>query len=160
MKAQLQLKVNASDTKDKLKWRFIGGPLLAQGDLGDPTSTASYALCLYDDGALAAELQVGPSGTLWAPVGSKGYKYTDASGSSDGVTKMKLLGGDADKSKLLLKGKGTALPMPTPVSGTRFFAQTTAVTAQLREVNGDCYATTFTDAETVKNTGTQYKAKK
>ncbi len=160
LKAQLQLMLNASDTKDKLKWKFSGGPALGQGDFGDPTTSATYALCLYDDGALKAELQVGPSGTLWIPVGSKGYKYTDAFGTGDGVTKINLLGGDADKSKLLLKGKGTALPMPTPVSGTRFFAQTSAVTAQLREVNGDCYATTFTDADTVKNTGTQYKAKK
>ncbi len=159
-KAQLQLKLNATDTKDKLKWKFSGGPALTQGDFGDPTTSATYALCLYDDGALKAELQVGPSGTLWVPVGSKGYKYTDALGTSAGVTKMNILGGDAGKSKLLLKGKGSALPMPTPVSGTRFFAQTSAVTAQLREVNGDCYATTFTDADTVKNTGTQYKAKK
>lgn len=59
-----------------------------------------------------------------------------------------------------MKGKGTNLPMPAPVSGTRFFAQTIAVTAQLREANGDCYATTFTDADTKKNDGTQYKAKK
>ncbi len=160
MKAQLQLKLNATDTKDKLKWRFSSGPLLTQADFGNPTATASYALCIYDDGALAAALQVGPSGTLWIPVGSKGYKYTDPTGTSAGVTKMKLLGGTAGKSKLQVKGKGTNLPMPTPVSGTRFFAQTIAVTAQLREVNGDCYETAFTDADTTKNDGTQYKAKK
>ena len=52
------------------------------------------------------------------------------------------------KSKLQVKGKGANLPMPTPVSGTRFFAQTTAVIAQLREANGDCYETSFTDADT------------
>ena len=160
LKAQLQLKLNASDTKDKLKWRFSSGPLLTQSDFGNPTTTASYALCLYDDGALAAALQVGPSGTQWIPVGSKGYKFTDLTGTSAGVTKIKLLGGDLGKSKLQVKGKGTNLPMPTPVSGTRFFAQTIAVTAQLREVNGDCYETAFTDAETTKNDGAQYNAKK
>jgi hypothetical protein len=160
LKAQLQLKLDATDTKDKLKWKFTGGPPLTQADFGDPTATASYALCIYDDGALAVELQVGPSNTLWSPIGGKGHKYKDAAGTSHGVTKMKLLGGDAGKSKLQLKGKGTNLPMPTPVSGSRFFAQTTAVTAQLREANGDCYETAFTDADTKKNDGTQYKAKK
>ena len=55
---------------------------------------------------------------------------------------------------------GSNLPMPTPVSGTRFFAQTTAVVAQLREANGDCYETSFTEADTKKNDATQYKAKK
>ncbi len=160
VKAQLQLKLNASDTKDKLKWKFSGGPLLAQGDFGDPTATATYTLCLYDDGALATELEVGPSNTLWVPVSNKGYQYKDPMGTADGVTKLKLLGGAAGKSKLQLKGKGSALPMPTPVSGTRFFAQTSAVVAQLREANGDCYESVFTDAETKKNDGAQYKAKK
>jgi hypothetical protein len=47
-----------------------------------------------------------------------------------------------------------------PVSGTRFFAQPIAVTAQQREVNGDCSDTAFTDADTTKNERTQYKAKK
>ncbi len=160
IKAQLQLKLNASDTKDKLKWKFSGGPLLGQGDFGDPTTTATYALCLYDDGALKAELEVGPSNTLWAPVGTKGYQYKDPNGSAAGVTKLKLLGGDAGKSKVQLKGKGANLPMPTPVSGMRFFAQTSAVVAQLREANGDCYQSAFTDTETSKNDGVQYKAKK
>ncbi len=160
LKAQLQLKLNASDTKDKLKWRFSGGPLLTQSDFGNPTTTASYALCIYDDGALAASLQVGPSSTLWVPVGSKGYKYTDPTGTSAGITKMKLLGGAAGKSKLQMKGKGANLPMPTPVSGARFFAQAIAVTAQLHDVNGDCYETAFIDADTTKNDGSQYKAKK
>ncbi len=155
--AQLQLKRNPDPGRYKIKWKFAGGPALGQADFGNPATTASYALCVYDDGALAAALKIGPSGTLWSPIGGKGYQYTDGMGTSDGVTKMKLLGGTVPK--LQLKGKGINLPMPAPVSGTRFFAQTTAVTAQLREANGDCYTASFTDADTKKNDGKQYKAK-
>jgi len=50
--------------------------------------------------------------------------------------------------------------MSAPLSGTQFFDATTAVTAQLREANGDCYETAFTPAEVIKNDGTQFKAKK
>ncbi len=157
VKAQLQLKLNPNPERNKIKWKFAGGPALGQADFGDPTTTATYALCIYDDGALKAALQVGPSGTLWSAIGGKGYQYADGLGGSDGVTKMKLLGGSVPK--LQLKGKGDDLPMPTPFTGIRFFAQTTAVTAQLREANGDCYTASFTDADTKKNDGKQYKAK-
>jgi len=160
MKAQFQLKLADSSIRDRLAWKFTGGPLLSQADFGDPTTTASYALCLYDDGALAASLQVGPSSALWSAYGSKGYKYKDLTGANSGVTKMKLLGGASGKSKLQLWGKGNNLPIPTPVSGTRFFNQSIGVTAQLREANGDCYTATFTDAEAKRNDETQYKAKK
>jgi len=159
-KAQLQLRDNADDTKDKLKWKFTGGPALLSSDFGEPRTTASFALCIYDDGALKAELFVGPSATLWATAGGNGFSYKDAAGSSDGVTTVKLLGGEAGASRLQVKGRGTNLPMPAPLSGTQFFDATTAVTAQLREVNGDCYETAFSPAEVIKNDGTQFKAKK
>jgi hypothetical protein len=81
-------------------------------------------------------------------------------GTSSGVARVKLLGGPPDRSRLRVTAKGLNLPMPVPVSETRFFAQTTAVTAQLREVNGDCYEASFTDADTRMNDGVQYKAKK
>ncbi len=160
VKAQLQLRKNASDAKDKLKWKFSGGPALVQSDFGDPLTTASYALCIYDGSALKAELQVAASGTLWSSKGTKGYQLKDPGGTNDGVTKVKLSGGAAGKSKLQMKGKGAGLPMPVPVSATQFFDNLSGVTAQLREVNGDCYETAFTPAQVIKNDGTQLKAKK
>ena len=80
------------DTKDKLKWKFSDGPLLTQADFGDPTSAASYALCIYDDGALKVDMQVSPSGP-WIKEGTKGYRYGDAAGTNDDNTKAKLLVG-------------------------------------------------------------------
>ncbi len=159
-KGQLQLRANTDDTKDKLKWKFTGGPLLAQSDFGDPLTSASYALCIYDGAVLKLEVRVGPSATLWKAVGTKGFLFSDSAGASDGVAKAKLLGGAAGKSKLQVKGSGTNLPMPTPVSGTQFFTNLSGVTAQLREANGECYETAFTPAQVIKNDGTQLKAKK
>jgi hypothetical protein len=39
---------------------------------------------------------------------SKGYKYKDKTGSSDGVTKAILKANLSDKSKALVKGRATA----------------------------------------------------
>jgi hypothetical protein len=160
LKGQLQLGDNADDdAKDKLIWKFLGGPALEQADFGDPTSDASYALCIYDDGVLKVEVRIPADNTKWSEVGAKGYKYKDGSGTPDGATKAKFLGGDQDRSKLQVKGKGTELPMPTPVSATQFFNNTTGVTAQLREENGDCYETSFTPGQATKNTASKFKAK-
>ena len=51
-----------------------------------------------------------PPGSNWSPLGSKGYKYKDQTAAQDGITKIILKGGDAGKSKALVKGKGLNLP--------------------------------------------------
>jgi len=159
-KGQLQLRDESDDSKDKLKWKFSGGPALLSSDFGEPRTTASYALCIYDDGVLKMEAFVGPSGTLWKAAGSKGFLFKDPAGSNDGLTTVKLLGGDAGKSALQAKGRGANLPMPSPVSGTQFFDSVTGVTVQLHQNSGDCYETAFTPAQVIKNDGAQFKAKK
>lgn len=159
-KSQLQIRIDPDDLtggKDKLKWKFKGGPALLQTDFGDPTTATNYALCIYDDGALEVTLDVPPSGTSWKPVGSKGYLYKDP-GSADGVTGVKLLGGAAGKAKLQAKGRGANLPPLVPASPTRFFDNLTSVVVQLHESDGDCYETEFTAADERKNDGTQFKA--
>jgi hypothetical protein len=153
------LKDNADDGKDRFLWKFGRGPALGQGDFGDPTGTTSYALCVYDDGALVMEVQVAPSGSLWSAVSSKGWQYKDETGGQGGVTKGKLLGGGAGKSKVQVKGKGGNVPLPAPVSGTQFLAATTSVQAQLHGSNGACYETAFTPAEVIRNDGRQFKSK-
>ena len=158
-KGMLILKDNADDTRDKFQWKFTNGPALTQASYGNPTSSTSHALCIYDNGSLVMDVQVGPSAVLWEAVTTKGWKYKDTSGAQDGATKANLLGGDAGRSKAQLLGKGTAVPLPAPVSGTQFLSATTSVRVQLHASTGTCYETTFAPAHVSKNDGVQFKAK-
>ncbi len=162
-KAQLQLRTNPADltgAKDKLKWAFRGGPALYNSAFGEPRDSDSFALCIYDDGLLQLEAQIASSSTLWTTAGGKGFLYKDKAGSSDGITKVKLLGGAAGQANLQVKGNGTNLPPLTPASVTKFFNDAVAVVVQLHQYNGDCYETSFTAADEKKNDGKSFKAKK
>jgi hypothetical protein len=162
-KSLLQIRTDPDDPtggKDKLKWKFKGGPALAQADFGDPTTATSYALCIYDDSALEVTVDVPPGDTTWKPVGGKGYLFKDPNGSADGVTGVKLFGGAAGKGKLQTKGRGANLPPLVPASPTTFFANQTSVVVQLHESDGDCYETEFTAADERKNDGTQFTARR
>jgi hypothetical protein len=161
--------------KQKLIAKLIGGPALAQTDLGNPlapiydgTGTV-VALCVYDDGGdLAGELYVPRAGDLcganvcWSPIGNppndpggagSGYKYKDANRGSSGVKSINYRGGAAGKSKAIVKASGAGLPpgMSAALEGS------TQATVQLRAVDGQCLSVTLSD---VKSNGAGvFKAK-
>lgn len=144
-------KNNANDTKDKLVWKFIKGDATTQAEFQNPTATATYALCLYYAGSLIPSAAVAPDAAKWTTISTKGYKYKDTAGTSSGIQKVTLKGGAAGKTKVLVKGKGAALPDLTLMA-------TLPITVQL--INGDngtCWESTFSTA--LKNTTSQVKAK-
>jgi hypothetical protein len=154
-KKLLLVKNKMDSTKDKLIWKFIKGAATSTADFANPQSTAAYALCIYAGtaDALVATLSVPPHNARWQPIGTKGFKYKDASGSASGVQKIILKGGAAGKTKALLKGKGLNLPDPLDSA-----ALGTNVTAQLlNHETGICWETTFSAPK--KDTQELYKAK-
>lgn len=147
-KSLLLIKNNAEDAKDKLTWKWLKGAATTLGDLGDPTAASDYTLCLYA-GTGAATLAI-PAGAGWQAAGSSGFKYSDASGTPDGVQKASLKAGAAGKAKALVKGKGINLPdAPAP-------ALALPVTVQLVG-DGACFESVFSAA--TKNDAKQFKAK-
>jgi hypothetical protein len=125
--------------KEKLVAKLGGGPALAQTDLGNPLMGAEggtgtvVSLCIYDgNGDLAGELiAAGPTSTCadgalcWKSLGSapndpsgpgKGYAYKDTDASTDGLQKLLYKGGDAGKSKAIVKAKGPSLPLGIPAA--------------------------------------------
>jgi cysteine-rich repeat protein len=151
-KSIVLIKDSSDDSKDKLLWKWIKGAALTQMDLGDPTASASYALCVYagTTSALIADAAL-PPGPNWSAIGTKGYKFKGSS--PDGLSLALLKGGAAGKSKALAKGKGATLPDPTlPLAYP--------VTVQLKKDGSPlCLESTFTSADEKKNTTTQFKAK-
>jgi len=145
------VKDNMDDSKDKIIWKFIKGQNTSQSDFANPTASATYGFCIYENGVRTGNAAVPPNSSLWATISTKGYKYKDKAGASFGIQKIILKGGADGKSKVLVKGKGAALPDPHP-------PLTFPVKVQL--VNGDtgiCWESTFTSAS--KNVMGMFKAK-
>jgi hypothetical protein len=118
-KSVLVIKNNSNNAKDKLTWKWIKGANTSTAEFGDPDmGTATYALCIYDNGALLDSAVVAP-GTGWTPISTNGFKFLDKTGAQDGVTKMILKASTNSKSKALVKGKGNNLPdgFPPPLTG-------------------------------------------
>jgi cysteine-rich repeat protein len=159
-RSSVQIRATAGGAKDRLKWKWTRGEATTLDDLGDPLTTDTYALCIYDSSAgvpnLVTTLEVPPSGA-WKPSGTKGWKYKDKSGAADGLQKAKISTGAAGRSKASLKAGGVNLPTPPPASPTALFSADPGVTVQLVNSAGTCWTTTFTS--TKKNDVDNYKAK-
>jgi len=107
---------DGASAKDKLIWKFIKGDQTSLADFSNPQATASYALCIYGgtSGALVATASVPPSPTLWSPIGTKGYKYKDQSGSQSGIQKIILKSGMSAKSYWERPANSLRVPAPVP----------------------------------------------
>jgi cysteine-rich repeat protein len=157
LKSILLLKDKSPDDKDKLLWKWVKGEPTTQADFGVPTGTTQYALCLHAGtaAALVADYAIPGDGVKWTPISTKGYKYTDPGGSSDGITKVLLKGSPQDKSKCVVKGKGVGLDD---------FDLTTLVdpvTVQLiNDATSACFESTFDEADFITSDDpSEFKAK-
>lgn len=129
-------------------------------------TNTEYALCVYDrsgdNPVLAQSALVPPGGTCdgkpcWKPL-SQGYKYKNRRGTQGGIQSIVLKGSIGDRAKLLVKGKGGHLALPTPVSTEEFFDQDPGVTIQLTNSAGFCWEATY-DAPAQRNQPGRFKDK-
>jgi hypothetical protein len=156
----LLLKDKTPDSKDRLLWKWVNGQATMAADFGEPATTTNYALCLYSGttATLIADAEVHADSQTWTFIGGKGYRYLDGTYSQDGIQKILLKGkADADKSKILWKGKGDQLDdllpgtLPLPPAGF-------PVTVQA--VNNEtpvCFESTFAEADVKSNRADQLK---
>jgi len=165
-KAGFQIKQTIGDaSKSTLKWKVGGGDLtVMQADLGDPTTSTSWTLCIYDRTAGVPEW-VGDLtvdwNSFWTSIDPKGWKYEDKTASQDGVTAVQVKTGAAGTTKAQLKGKGANLSLPAPFDVNAIFDQDTSVTVQL--VKGGpgaplCWTSDFAVSDTLSNSATLFKA--
>jgi hypothetical protein len=159
-KALLLLK-DKGGPADKLTWKWIKGEETLLEDLGDPTATTGYTLCIYDasGGTPALELQamVPPGGTCdgkdcWEAAGT-GFKFKDPSATNAGISKMIIKSGDAGKAKIVIKGKGDFLDMADlPLD------QDPQSIVQLSNSDGTCWEARFSPPA-IKNEDELFKDK-
>jgi hypothetical protein len=132
----------AGDNRDFIKWKWDKGAYFAQGDLGDPNTDTSYALCIYDTiasaPAVAAEMLITPNDG-WEVVAPKGLLFGETAGRVAGLRQIIVRTGDPGRSSIRARASGPYMPLPTPFSGTQLFAADPAVTVQLVNADGTCW---------------------
>jgi len=154
-KAILKIKQSDDPRRDGARFLWAGGPALVE-DMGDPTQTTRYELCIYDNMGVQMALGVDP-GAGWEPVGSptapRGFKFKDLAAAQDGVKLIKTKGSSLNKAKLKLIAKGEAMPD----LATLPFQY--PVTAQLYASDGMCWEAEFNITNTQRNLDSGYSAK-
>jgi hypothetical protein len=153
-KASLALTNKASDAKDRLAFTWQKGAATTLADLGTPTTSGDYALCVFDKAGGADRLVLDarlPAGGSWKARGRKGFTYKSRGGAPDGITNATLKPGGGGKATLAVQGKGAALGLPALGLGA-------PVTVQL-EAGGRaaCFGAEF--AAPSANTPARFKAK-
>jgi hypothetical protein len=145
-KALLKIRNSSDNTKDGVKFLWKGGPALVT-DMGNPTQTTRYELCIYDNRGVQMAMGV-PAGNGWTTVGQpsnpKGFKYNDPNAATQGVKQIKTKGSNLFKGLFKVFGKGDALP-DTEALPFQF-----PVTAQIY-ADGKCWEAQFDQAQTKKN---------
>ncbi len=105
------------DDRDALSWSWRKGETTLKSELGMPTGSDGYALCLYENGVFQQGWEM-PAGQqcgnkpCWKDT-SKGYSYTDRDLTPDGISSVRLKEGLVDgKATVGVRGKGVRLDMP------------------------------------------------
>ena len=153
-KAALSLKDKTPDDKDVFGWKWLKGSITTIADFGDPITTDTYELCIYDATPNLIMHATAPAGGIcnlskpkpcWS-ANAKGFKYKDKDLTPLGLQQIILQQGLASgTSKIIVKGKGVNLDMPAS------FPLAQPVTVQLKNSSGVCWEATYS-APASKNT--------
>jgi cysteine-rich repeat protein len=160
----LLLRDREPNTRDVLTWKWTKGAATFVGELGHPVGGATrYEVCVFDESAgvpsLVLRAAVEAGGTCkgspcWKALGGglKGFRYGDREAATAGLRTLVVKPGAEGKAKVIVKGKGGALPLPAlPL------AANPKVTVQLVASTGACWASVF-DAPPKANDAGQFKA--
>jgi hypothetical protein len=113
-KASLVLKDRSPNQRDSATWKWLKGTTTSLQEFGDPTTTTSYELCIFDESANIPQLVLDahiPAGSSWSGF-SRGYKYRDAEAATDGINAVVLREGDDGTASIVVKGRGAGLDAP------------------------------------------------
>ncbi len=161
-RASVQIKDDPIDSKDKVTWSWKKGDLTLKDDFGNPTQFRGphYQVCVYDNSPASQPLMnalVTAGGTCGTKAcwkeSSKGYRYTNRDGNSNGISGLSLVAGDQGRAAIKVQGKGVALDTPHPTLTLPVTVQLVADTGY----NQTCWQTQYSTA--AKNDTTQFKAK-
>jgi uncharacterized delta-60 repeat protein len=157
---RLLLRDGASDSADRLLWKWRNGEATLPAELGDPLSGDGYTLCVFDESVAAATVLAsarapGEDGSCGArscwkgvgqPPGSDGFRYRDKARTPDGLQSLRVKPGDDGEASFVVKGKGGLLDLgPLPAN------EPLEVKAQLSSDDGACFEASFSASGVLRN---------
>jgi hypothetical protein len=157
-RARLIFRNRDRSDRDKMVWKWLSGGATDRSAFGSPVTTDDYALCVYDHAAeppaLAFEAVVPAGGTCgaracWRPVGDRGFKYRNGAGTPEGITKVRLIAGADGRARILVKGRGGNLAMPSLPLGL-------PARTQLQAESGACWEAIYWPYGVVKNNAKRF----
>lgn len=155
-KSSLLIKKGRFEVQDKLSWKWLRGEATSPSELGDPTNTTNYTLCMYAGTGQDFVTSVTTGRLLWYPLGNDGYKFKDNPGlPQTGIQTATIKAGTAGRAKAVVKGRGTVLHDPLGDGPLEL-----PVRVQLLNSSTDaCFEHVFDSTQVLKNDGSQFKAK-
>jgi len=129
--------------KNSIVWRWRHGDTTSLADFGDPRAVDAYALCLYDaTPSLLFQASVPDAGVCangnpcWRQVAGRFYQYRNGQATPDGLTKVQLFPGIQGEARIIAKGRGVHLALPT-------LPLTLPILVQLQASNGSCWEASY-----------------
>lgn len=113
----------SDDTRNKLKFAWGEGPEFGLDDLGDPTTSTAYSVCMWNltnPGTLESAAFLEPTAFTWSNKGSKGFVYKTKAGFEGGITKLAIRPGSRGRGTVRVQGKGENLDFPGPASTIQY----------------------------------------
>ena len=156
-RSTLLLTSNAADhRRDRIAWSWKKSGMVAGIDLGDPTATTEYVVCIYTANGLLLEMSAQP-GTSWQALGSNppsGYRYADSAGTHDGITSARMTSGTTSATRASVISRG----VHTPFVGLPLTPAQLPLTVQLVNSNAtpQCWTANFV-APPTKNGSSRFK---
>lgn len=112
------LKRVGDPTRSRLVWTWPNGESTHLAELGSPTTTTDYRLCIYDGTDTIIMNALVPAGGIcgtrlcWSQT-STGFRYRNVFATPNGLTSLVLKAGPAGATRVIAKAKGANLAMPT-----------------------------------------------
>jgi photosystem II stability/assembly factor-like uncharacterized protein len=150
----------ADDSRDRLVWQWKKGQATTADELGDPTATTGYRVCVFDnDGGPTRPVNVlAPAGgtcngkPCWTVSGS-GAHYRNPGAASNGLEQVRIQPGRYGFGKVVVKARGPNIGLPSR-------ALSPAVTLQLVRTDDPtiCWKARFNSGIT-RQDATTFRAK-
>lgn len=154
-KLLMRRKPEADPNKDQLNWSWTKGAATTAGELGDPTTSADYGVCVYEGPAGNAHLVYEsslPASSLWS-TRPNGYRYLDRAHGERGMRRLALKSGEASKSSIDVRSTAAAYDQTA-------FLIAAPVKAQLVNLgSGLCWESTFTASNVQTSDSRVFKAR-
>jgi len=141
----LSLTDASADKRDDLTWKLHHADLTTLDDFGDPLVGDTYALCIYEESAVAPRLVFSATappaqrcrrGPCWRRMRRNGFLYMNHDDTPCGLQTIRLRAGRSGRADFTVHGRGPRLALPRlPLN--------VPVRVQLRSTNGHCWQTLF-----------------